>query len=168
MMYLYVEFQEEKVYYEVNLEGYTERQIIEKNDGTVEISCVHDCLAEGNFIKIIGELLEDEINAGNEEVQNVEDVLKMYNSGFMYKTQFNEKWEKYSKQYRDNYENLKSEINTGDIIEGKIVAFYPQGALIEDGENLYLHKGVSNKSVNNKVTGKVVDFDEVNMWVVVK
>src|SRR5699024_9501655 len=85
-------------------------------------------------------------------------------------------WNKYRDGLIDNWNLTKERFPIGSEIEGIVEAFYPQGIIVNISQNVigiadYFKSKDSTKPENlypqHKIIGKVVEYDEENMWLVI-
>lgn len=152
MRYVFWEFEGDYFWIEITEESFAQRQIIKQADNTVLVSCRQDCLAEG-------------------EIEN--DYIKNFEID---KQEFEEKWVQYTKKYHFLWEEAKKIYEIGKKVEGIVLYFYPQGIIfsigkiqgIADYDEYSKRSSLSNLYPHHKITGKVVGYDEKNMWIVIK
>lgn len=145
MNYIFMEFENEKFWIEVDKNGYAQRQIISK-EGIDLLSCRTDCLAEG-----IVDIVNDCTQISSEL--------------------FNEIWDKKSYDIRKIWNSEKAKYPIGTSVIGTIRYFYPQG-IIFDLDNL---QGCANFDCSktsslyptNLIRGSVCGYDECNMWILI-
>lgn len=151
MRYLFWEFEGEYFWIEITEEGFAQRQIIKQADNKVLVSCRQDCLAEGKI--------------ENDYIKNFE----------INRQEFEEKWVKYTKEYRVFWEEAKKFYEIGKKVEGTVLYFYPQGIIfsvgkiqgIADYDEYSKRSKFSNLYPNHKIIGEVIGYDEKNMWLVI-
>jgi hypothetical protein len=85
-------------------------------------------------------------------------------------------WNKYRNENIDKWNQAKESYPIGAEIKGLIEVFYPQGVIINVSEDVigiadYYQCRESTKPENlypqHKIIGKVVGYDEINMWLVI-
>lgn len=146
MKYLFINFDNEKYWLEIGIEGKALRQIIIDNVGKVHVSCLEDCLAEG----IINENeLEGEISSIN-------------------RNEFEDKWDIYTLEERKKWLSLKNNYSIGEKVECKVKYSYPQGWIVDLGQLLGVCKYDSKLLPNEIIQGTIIGYDEVNMWIIIK
>ncbi len=150
MKYWLINLEEEQYWIEVSDDNIAMRQVIKEVGNVIRISCIEDCLAEGIFDveDLEGEILE----ASMEEFEKV--------------------WSNETKPYRNLWEIQKEKYEIGNIVEGKIKYFYPQGIIMQIGEvkGLYVDKKENNaysKYPLDTIKGIVKGYDEKNMWIII-
>lgn len=147
MIYIFSEFENEKIWIEVDKNGYAQRQII-CSEGIYSLSCRTDCLAEG--------------------IIDIEDNCTWISSEL-----FNELWEKNASEIRAVWNTEKGKYPIGSLVNGTIRYFYPQG-IIFDLDRLqgcanfdYCKKMSAPNSLypSHPISGTVCGYDECNMWI---
>lgn len=146
MNYIYFTFEEEQFFIELDYENYAQRQIILYPNGTYMISCIDDCLVEGqiNF-------------EGITDITTISSAL------------FESKWDALTASYRNQWNLVKENYPVGQCITGIIKYFYPQGARVQLGTVQGLisdNCGNTPNFIDCVITGVVSGYDEQNMWVV--
>ncbi len=89
--------------------------------------------------------------------------------------QFEEVWHVHLEQHRDHCDAVKQGYSIGTPVVGAILIFYPQGVIIDLGDNVL---GVADHRAcrasarpewmypRHKVTAVVAGYDETNQWLV--
>lgn len=149
MKYWLINFEEEQYWIEVTDENIALRQLIKAKD-VVKISCIEDCLAEGpvDIIELDGEVHEISM----EEFEKV--------------------WSDETKPYRKHWEIQKEKYQIGDIVQGKIKFFYPQGIILQIGETKGVFVDMRDDNKNSiypldTIKGMVKGYDDKNMWIII-
>lgn len=142
MKYLLIEFEEEEYWIEVGTDGYALRQIIVDKDKNVHVSCLEDCLAEG----IIDE-------------NELDGTIK-----FITQHDFNTNWKKVTQNKRKLWESQKMKYPIGERIQFKVEYLYPQGWVLKAEDLIGIYGGEFNLSFGQLVTGNVIGYDNINMW----
>ncbi|MCA1032880.1 hypothetical protein LCL95_17865 [Bacillus timonensis] len=90
--------------------------------------------------------------------------------------QFYNIWNKFRDELCDNWHQSKEKFPIGSEIEGIIEVFYPEGVIIGISPDIigitdYNKCRISSKRDNlyprHKIIGKVVGYDEDNMWLII-
>ncbi|MGB8454935.1 MAG: hypothetical protein WCD89_21730 [Anaerocolumna sp.] len=150
MKYWLINFEEEQYWIEVSDDNIALRQLVKDVGKAIRISCIEDCLAEG---VIDVENLEGEIHEISME-------------------EFEKKWSIETKPYRNLWEIQKEKYQIGNIVEGEINYFYPQGIIMQIGEvkGIYVDKKGNNEHSKyplDTIKGIVKGYDDKNMWIVI-
>ncbi len=91
------------------------------------------------------------------------------------KNEFDEIWQKHLLQHRSQWNKAKQVCRIGSKVEGSIVIFFPQGVIIDLGDDVlgvadYKECKASTKPEfmypKHKVTAIVEGYDKVNQWVI--
>lgn len=144
--YIFLDYDDEQYFIETNYEGYALRQITIDENGTSKISCVVECLAEGNVIELLDNIDEK----------------------YICKEDFEDVWYGETEKIRVKWESYKKTLSLGMTLTGAILYHYPQGWIISVCDNFGVLKSKKSFSVGQIISGVVVGFDEANMWVVLK
>ncbi len=144
MKYAKLKANDETYWFEINQEGFVFRQIINSDNGEISLSCLEDCLAEGEFC-------EDDLEGDFE---------------YITEEKFSEMWKKCTNPYQEKWSQTKEKYYVGKIIHGMCKCFYPQGTMIE-GEDFLAVCDEECLQLHENVIAKVVGYDEINMWLVV-
>ena len=145
MKYLLVDFENEHYWLEIGDEGYALRQLIIEADGQYHVSCLEDCLAEG----IIDE---------NELDGKVHPITQH---------EFEIKWSSATTEKRKLWNVFIKKYPIGKEVECKAKYYYPQGWIMDMGLLLGIYQGALNLHPDTLLSGRVIGYDEVNMWVVI-
>ncbi len=148
MKYIYFEFDGEEFYLELDEESYAMRQIIFSSDGTYEISCFDDCLAEGRV---------ECLNESSVQIISLEE--------------FEGKWNSIINIYQERWSGIKKQYPIGKNVSGIVKYFYPHGAIIElsEAQGCFIgDKNTNLKRVNVEVSGIVSGYDDKNMWILLE
>jgi len=139
---------EQFFYFEVDIDGTVYRQMI-KNSNQINVSNRYDfCLSE----KEVPYCAEKQID----------------------KEEFDYLWKLGNKPFELSWNDTKKSVSIGMSIEGYIEVIYPQGIIINLGNDKYgisdydeckNRCGSENIYTKNKIKGKVFGFDEKNLWV---
>lgn len=115
-------------------------------DHTVQISCLTDCLAEGD---VLLEELDGKIKIIKQEI-------------------FESKWSESLKHMRKKWEQKKEEYTIGKRVVGKIKYYYPQGAILQLDEILGVCSDdiPSGLVINTELQCIVTGYDEINIWII--
>lgn len=137
---------ETEYWIELNAEMYSIRQINIGFPYGLVISCLEFGLAEDQIIleDMLGEVIE------------------------LTKEQFDKKWYELLLPYRDMWEEIKNRYTINSIFIGQVNYFYPQGTIIKSDEAIAVAKEVESSFAFEQVQGKVVGYDEQNMWLIVE
>lgn len=131
---------------EIDKDNYAIRQIIVDKQGEIHLSCFEDCLAEGT-------IMEDEISS---------------NGIFISKSEFNFIWNKAIKCNESNWINNKIKYPIGTVVTAICKYFYPQGAILKGKNYTALYVGNKEIAINQIVSFTVINYDDVNMWLITK
>jgi ribosomal protein S1 len=145
MKYLYINFDDEKYWLEIGTDAYALRQIIIDADNQTHVSCFEDCLAEGVVI-------EDELDGKISMITKVE---------------FENQWNIATSEKRKTWVILKKQYPIDTVVVCKVKYFYPQGCILEIGDLQGICTVKSNVSPNDSINGKVIGYDETNMWLII-
>lgn len=142
MKYLLSKSGEEKYWYELDDEGYANRQIILDEHCQIHVSCLEDCLAEGPI--------------------NEEDIDSSINN--LSKLDFDNLWINTLKKYERSWEEIKKRYPIDVYVYGKYSYSYPQGSIIKGDDFIAIYKGDDLFCLNQLVRYKVKSYDDTNMW----
>ncbi len=145
MNYIVDKYENEEYWIEIDEENYAIRQIIISEDNT-EISCINDCLAEGKVY--LYEL------AG--------DISKID------KEKFDLKWKECTGQYFDIWNKIKLKYPIGSKFKGEFVRYHPHGAIFKNGFAHAKKTDNAKYKIGDSILGKVNDYDESNMWLILE
>lgn len=146
MRYLLILFEQMRFWIETDEDNYAYRQIVLNAQGEYAISCREDCLAEGSIDEAS---LEGSIFA-------------------ISRNEFDEIWNKAKSAYLAQWELCKQCHPIGSAVDGVFRYSYPQGSVVT-GEGFFaLYIGESNFILNNPLKAKVVQHDEINMWLIIE
>ena len=147
MKYSLIIFEDEEFWIELDDDGYADRQMIISNTETL-ISCFTDCLAEGIV-----------------NLDELEGKIKSID----YQT-FQDRWDKYLKPYRTDWELKKKILTVCTKIQGRIKYFYPQGAVVEldNGQGICLAGLPENILIGTLIEWVIAGYDEENMWFILE
>jgi ribosomal protein S1 len=150
MKYWFIDFEEEQYWIEVSDSNIALRQLVKEEGNVIRISCIEDCLAEGviDIEELEGKILEISM----EEFEKV--------------------WSNETKPYRNLWEVQKEIYQIGNIVEGEIKYFYPQGVIMQIGEakGIYVNKKENNANSGyplDTIKGIVKGYDDKNMWIII-
>lgn len=146
MKYLLLKSGEEKYWYELDDEGYANRQILLDEHCQIHLSCLEDCLAEGP-------INEEDID-GN--------IINLP------KSEFDIIWQNALKKYGKLWEKVKRRYSIGTYVQGEYTYSYPQGNIIKGDDFIAIYKGDESFYLKQLVRYKVKSYDDVNMWLVVE
>lgn len=144
MKYIYFEFEKEKFWIELGLDGVALRQIIINSENKVQISCFEDCLAEGSI-----------------EIEELETCCPIENISLL---EFQKVWNQYTSSQRMRWKKITEKMKIGELIEGKVIYKYPQGWIIQVNDLLAIHDGDLDLKIGQIVSGNICGYDEENMW----
>ena len=146
MKYLLLQSGKEKYWFELDDEGYANRQIVLDGHCQIHVSCLEDCLAEGpiNEEDIDGSI----INLSKQEF----DIL----------------WQNILKKYEKWWEEIKKRYPIGVYVQGEYSYSYPQGSIIRGNNFIAIYKGNEPFRLKQLVRYKVKSYDDMNMWLVVE
>lgn len=145
MKYFLLQSGEEKYWYELDDDGYANRQIVMDEHSQIHISCLEDCLAEGP-------ITEEDVEG------NVINFSKQ---------EFDILWQNILKKYEKLWEGVKKKYHIGVYVEGKYSYSYPQGYIFRGNDFIAIYKGTESFCLNQLVRYRVKSYDDVNMWLVV-
>lgn len=146
MKYWHIYFENDGYWMEVDEEGVVLRQIVSTLNGSTQLSCFEDCLAEGLF---------DPLDMDG-DVSETTDML------------FEERWQTETKKYYNNWKKQKSHYAIGQIIDGQILYYYPQGCIVKIGDAMGCVLGLDdNYNIGDEIQGIVRGYDEQNMWILI-
>ncbi len=146
MKYLLLKLGEEKYWYELDDEGYANRQIVLDEHSQIHVSCLEDCLAEGP------------INEGD-----IDGCIKNLS-----KKKFDILWKGTLKKYEKLWEEIKKRYPIGVYVQGEYRYSYPQGSVIKGNDFIAIYKGEEPLCLNQLVQYKVKAYDDMNMWLVIE
>ena len=146
MRYLLLKLSEEKYWYELDDEGYANRQIVLDEHSQIHVSCLEDCLSEGPI--------------------NEEDIDGSIIS--LSKQEFDILWQSTLKEHRKLWEGIKKRYPIGVYVQGRYSYSYPQGAVIRGNDFIAIYKGEEPFYLNQLVEHRVKLYDDMNMWLVVE
>lgn len=146
MKYLLLKSGKEKYWYELDDEGYANRQILLDEHCQIHLSCLEDCLAEG--------LINEEDIDGN--------IINLP------KSEFEIIWQNALKKYEKLWEKVKRRYSIGTYVQGEYTYSYPQGNIIKGDDFIAIYKGDESFYLKQLVRYKVKSYDDVNMWLVVE
>ncbi|WP_079506432.1 hypothetical protein [Mesobacillus jeotgali] len=142
MKYLLIEFEDEEYWIEVGTDGYALRQIVFDNDKNVHVSSLEDCLAEGPI-----------------DENDMEGKIKLIT-----KHEFEENWNKATLKKRELWGIQKMEYAIGKEVCFKVAYNYPQGWVLKVEDLIGIYSGDCDLSYGQWVKGRVLGYDEINMW----
>ena len=145
MKYLFIEFDSEQFWIEVDNDGYALRQIIIDTDDKVHVSCIEDCLAEGTI-----------------DENEFEGEIK-----FITQHEFDSKWNIVTSEERNLWEIIKKQYPLGRGVECKVKYFYPQGWILNIGQLQGVCECNFELCPNQLIHGKVSGYDETNMLLLI-
>lgn len=143
MRYLLLILENEKYWFELDKNNYANRQIILDEYGELHFSCLEDCLAEGEIKE--SNLDGNIINSSKEEFEKV--------------------WQCVLKKHKKRWEFTKKKYSIGKTIQGICKCFYPYGTIIEGDDFIAIYKGRESININQLVSIKVTNYDDINMWI---
>lgn len=141
MKYLLIEFEEE-YWIEVGTDGYALRQIVFDNEKNVQVSSMEDCLAEGPI-----------------DENDLDGTIKLIT-----KHEFEEKWNKATLKKREFWGIQKMKYPIGKEVSFQVAYNYPQGWVLKVEDLIGIYSGDCNLKYGQWVKGRVLDYDEINMW----
>lgn len=144
MLYIFFHYDNEKFWIEMDEDCYAIRQIICDEKNIYHISCMEDCLAEG------------EIDVKHLEAEIV----------YLTKVEFDTVWNKVISSYSEDWKIVKSKYLIGMELLGQCAYFYPQGPVIKGKDFIAVYKGEKHIFFKESVYVRVIAYDEVNMWLV--
>ncbi len=150
MKYFLLEVDVERYWYELGDDNYVNRQIILDEFNEFHISCVEDCLGEGEISEIDVEGWKEDgwfFNLTKEEFENL--------------------WQSIIKKYEKKWKKVKKKYPIGTIVRGINSCIYPQGTIITGEDFLAVYIGNEPFYLHKEVCYKVISYDEINMWLVV-
>lgn len=144
--YLSIKFENDAYWIEIGESGYATRQVNMELDNQVRVSCLEDCLTEGMII-------EDEIEGIVTKIEQHE---------------FENIWNKVIERQRIFWENEKKYYAIGQEVRCKVKYCYPQGWVLKIGELQGICDFEHEIYYNEIVLGKVIGYDEINMWLIIE
>lgn len=141
-------------YFELDKDYYCTRQIVHKNDTFINSS-----------IEVEGEFFLPEGSFKSELAFLTEEITQK---------QFEELWKHSKIPYLQSQEALKQSVYIGNIINGRLICFYPQGIIFDVGQNFY---AIADYEVCKAIFGldklypqqifpfQVTDFDDLHLWI---
>lgn len=146
MKYLLLELDEERYWFELDDDGYANRQIFLDKYNKFHISCLEDCLAEGSIDEADIEGII--INLTEQDFKNV--------------------WQSVLKKYEHRWSAIKERYPVGVFVQGVNSYSYPQGTIIKGNNFIAVYQGNAPFCFNKVVRYKVKSYDDINMWLVVE
>lgn len=146
MKYLLLKSGKEKYWYELDEEGYANRQIVLDEQCQIHLSCLEDCLAEGPV---------------NEE--DIDGIIINIS-----KSEFDILWQNTLKKYEKLWEKVKKRYPIGTYVQGEYSYSYLQGNIMKGDDFIAIYKGDEPFCLKQSVRYKVKSYDDVNMWLVVE
>lgn len=146
MKYLLLKSGKEKYWYELDDEGYANRQIVLDEHCQIHLSCLEDCLAEGP-------ISEEDMDC------NVINLSK---------SEFDILWQNTLKKYEKLWEKVKRKYPIGVYVQGEYNYSYPQGHIIKGDDFIAIYKGNEPFCLKQLVRYRVKSYDDVNRWLVVE
>lgn len=146
MKYWLLDLGEEKYWYELDDEGYANRQIVLDEHNQLHVSCLEDCLAE------------DPINEADIECGII----------ILSKREFDILWHDILKKYEKLWKMTKKKYPIGFNVQGVISYFYPQGTIIKGNDFIAIYEGKDLFCLNKSVQYTVKSYDDTNMWLVLE
>lgn len=146
MKYIFLQSDKEKNWLELDNNNYAYRQIILDKNDVFHISCKEDCLAEG------------EINECDLEG----------NITYLSAKEFNDIWKHVLKKYMKQWEETKNKYHIGTYIKCIHDYVYPQGIIVRGKDFIAAYLGNEEFCIGKIVQYKVIAYDEINMWLIVK
>lgn len=146
MKYLWIAYENEEYWMELDEELYALRQVIIDSDSRMHVSCREDCLGEGAVI-------EDELDGVYREVEP---------------EAFEETWSLAVKDYCSEWVKAKENYPIGCKVQIVCQYFYPQGAIAAGDDFVAVYRGTEESPLRKSLTAQVTGYDEVNMWLVLQ
>lgn len=146
MKYLLLKLGEEKYWYELDDDGYVNRQIVLDEYNQIHVSCLEDCLAEGP-------INEDDIDGS---------IINLT------KQEFDDLWQSTLKKYKKQWEEIKKRYPVGAYVQGVNSYSYPQGTIVRGNDFIAIYKGNEPFCLNKVVQYKVKSYDDKDMWLIVE
>lgn len=148
--YITFQFEKETFYIEMNQEHIAVREIIITGQ-EVHLSSREPCLVEGT---IYPEQIDAEIS-------------------FINKEEFDKVWNRYMKDYREEFVRQKAQYPVGTELKGKIMCFYPETVLAECADVIISANYMECRRNNRKkdfrtgtvISGTVSGYDDENCWI---
>lgn len=148
MIYIYVDFDGYKFWFEVDQEGTAFRQVtVDDASGKISVSCLEASLAD-QYV----------------DTKNDCEIIS--------RKEFEEIWRDATSRPRTRWYLEKNKYLPGQSVQVTIKYFYPQGIICIGNEQLFcIHSDdilhIPNISLNPgiKICGTITGYDEQNMWV---
>ncbi|SHJ97637.1 hypothetical protein SAMN02745163_02971 [Clostridium cavendishii DSM 21758] len=93
------------------------------------------------------------------------------------KIEFEEIWDKHCNLYKEEWNYSKNKFKIGMEVKGEVEVIYPQGIIIKlnettlaitDYDKCLRNSPVTSIYPNQYISGKVKEYDEKNMWIVIE
>lgn len=143
MKYLLIEFEDEEYWIEVGTDGHALRQIVFDNEKNVHVSSLEDCLSEGPI-----------------DENDIEGKIKIITNH-----DFEENWIKATRKKKELWEVQKMKYAIGKEVCFRVAYNYPQGWVLKVEDLIGIYSGDCNLSYGQWVKGRILGYDEINMWV---
>ncbi len=144
MRFLSISDEKDQYLIEINEKGFATRQIVFSEDGTCHISCLEDCLAEG-------QIKDSDMDGEVKEISEQEFELS---------------WNKIVGRYKSKWSAMKKKYHVGDVIRGEFRYYYPQGMIFSYDQFFVLYTGNKEAKLHTELDMRIVEFDDINMWIV--
>lgn len=146
MKYLLLRLGEEKYWFELGNDNYVNRQIILDENKGLHISCLENCLAEG-------EINEEDLEG---------DII------ILTQQEFEDVWQYVLKRYQEQWKQTKKKYPINSYVEGVNDYLYPQGTIVRGKDFIAIYSGNVPFCINKLVQYRIKTYDDKNMWLVVE
>lgn len=146
MKYLLLKLNSERYWFELENENYVNRQIVLDENEEFHVSCMEDCLAEGQ--------INEEDLKGDISIITRED--------------FEDVWKAVLKKHEKQWEKVKKKYPIGSYVYGVNSYSYPQGTVVKGTDFIALYTGGDSFCINKLSHYKIKSYDNINMWLIVE
>jgi hypothetical protein len=93
------------------------------------------------------------------------------------KKEFNAIWKEYISHHVEDWIEAKSLFSIGDVVEGLIKIFFPQGVIVQLQSNFWgiadydaclESTSIENMQTKHRISGIVSGYDDENLWILLK
>lgn len=116
--------------------------MVKDSRGIFHLSCIEDCLAE----------------------EPLDELCHMKSIKY---DEFQKIWNNCLAEYNKNWENVKKKYKVGSYVRLRVEYYYPQGIILKGRDFNALYIGNRKLGLHDKVTLKVVQYNDENHWIVV-